>query len=152
MGMRVGVARCWLCPAADVRGHHLSMPCQCWHPAADNRAGAWASHLPTSPSYAYPRLKAYCKCQYWHYHGPVNVTIRYRRDGQPWQGGTATYSHTRAVAIVCDAIRTGHARFDTYMIEAAPCLLTDADRARLANLRRRASAGTRLAHTSEVSR
>lgn len=42
----------WAC-AEDVHGHHLSMACQCWHPATDNRAGVGASHLPTSPSHAW---------------------------------------------------------------------------------------------------
>jgi len=67
----------------------------------------------------------------------MRVTVKFKRNGEPWRSGYATYSAGYARKMIRDAIRSGHARCDIYLIEPAPCRLTDADRERLAGLRKR---------------
>jgi hypothetical protein len=68
----------------------------------------------------------------------MRVTIHYGNTFDTLTASACTFSLTRAREIVQDALRTGHARFDIYLIEPAPHKeLTEAKRKQFEKLRQR---------------
>jgi hypothetical protein len=79
----------------------------------------------------------------------MKVRIRFRTADGPWSGGHALYSHSYAERIILDAIQKGQAKLDLYEILGVPSRLTDADRERLASLRKRGPSEQTLHHSEK---